>query len=572
MTAATTRSEATAIRLVLLWSFITTLICAVFLIFLTKGLLPDTRFTPIFRHLLITQDSHAVWLMLFITFMATLWRWPDPITHAVDWLAGNYKPVILLTFALLAVGNYYIYHDYPVSMDEYSGVFQAQTFASGQIIADLPPELVDWLILPLFNGGFFFASPITGQTVAFYWPGFALLLAPFEFLGFPWLCNPFLAALSMLLIYEITLLVCNSQRAAGWALLFTIASPAFAGNAISYYSMQAHMTANLLYVLLLLNPSTKRVVAAGLVGSLALVMHNPFRHAIFAAPWVLAMLWSKEQRRLLMPLILAYLPITVFVGLGWAWLRTSIALPAHGDASIVGSTVGAYGMPFSSLDISIIFLRLATWVKMWCWAVPGIFLIAAWSAIEHRRNPAVAKMALSVLCTLFGFAFFVTDQGHGWGNRQFHGAWGMIPILAACAMTTRQEFRQRIVSFAGCSAILSLLLLTPTYLMQMERFVSGHLAQIPEPVKTDGNFFFINTREGFYTLDMIQNHPTLKGPEIRMTYRGADANARIMQRYWPDATRVAAGPWGEHWRSPIYKPPLEPSVPDTLGTNGRLRE
>lgn len=551
-----TRSDADGIvtRLVVLWSLIITVICAGFLYALTQDALPDTRFTPIFRYLMVTQDSRSVWLMLGITIIASMWRRPTPMFQLVDWLARRHKEVIFGIVAILSSGSLFVYHNYPVSMDEYSGVFQAQVFASGHIVAKLPPDLVNWLILPLFNHGFFFASPLTGNAVAFYWPGFALLLAPFELISIPWLCNPSLAGLSLWLIYQITLKVSTNQRAAGWALLFAISSAAFAGNALSYYSMQAHMTANLLYVWLLLTPTSKRVLTAGIVGSLALIMHNPFRHAIFAIPWILAMLWNPMQRRSLVPLALGYLPITLIVGVGWALLRSNIAAQS-GDATLLNSTLGAYGVPFSWPDISIIFLRIATYVKMWCWALPGLFLIAALGAIQHRHNPAIMKMALSVLFTLFGFAFFVTDQGHGWGNRQFHGAWGMIPILAGQAMIDRQAFRQRLISFAGCSAILSALLLVPTQLWQMEKFVSTHLAQIPEPQLPGGNFYFINTSAGFYTLDMIQNDPTLMRPDVRMPDRGSKANATIMRRYWPDATKIETGSWGEHWHSNVYHSP-----------------
>lgn len=552
----TPRSEADRIvtRLVLLWSLAITLICAGFLYALTQDLLPDTRFTPIFRHLLATQDSRSIWLMLGVLVVAVLWRRPAPIIQLVDWLALRHKPVIFAVVTLLCAGSLFVYHNYPVSMDEYSGVFQAQIFASGHIVARLPPDLVNWLILPLFNGQFLFASPVTGQAVAFYWPGFALLLTLFEFIGTPWLCNPLLAGLSLWLIFRITAHVSGNSRAGGWALLFAISSAAFAGNAISYYSMQAHMTANLLYVWLLLTPTSRRVLAAGIVGSLALIMHNPFRHAIFAVPWILALLWNPAQRRYLVPLVLGYLPITIVVGLGWALLRTNIVAQS-GDTTLLNSTLGAYGVPFSWLDISIIFLRIATYVKMWCWAMPGLLLIAALGAIQHRHNPTVMKMAMSVLLTLFGFAFFVTDQGHGWGNRQFHGAWGVIPILAGCTMVDHQAFRERLISFSGCAAILSALLLVPTQLWQMERFVANHLAQIPAPTLPGGNFYFINTSTGFYTLDMIQNNPTLTRPDIRMPDRGAAANAAVMQRHWPNAVKVAAGNWGEQWHSPSYHAP-----------------
>ncbi len=126
------------------------------------------------------------------------------------------------------------------------------------------------------------ASSLTGHVIETYWPGFALLLAPFQALGAPWLCNAILAGIALYLIYQITTEITGERRAGGFALLFTIASGAFFANAISYYSMQAHLTANLLFAWLLLKPTNRSALAAGVVGSLALVLHNPVPHMLFA--------------------------------------------------------------------------------------------------------------------------------------------------------------------------------------------------------------------------------------------------------------------------------------------------
>ena len=81
--------------------------------------------------------------------------------------------------------------------------------------------------------------------------------------------------------------------------------------------MQAHLTANLAFVALLLEPTAYRALGAGLVGSLALILHNPVPHALFAAPWIVAMAMDRDQRRYYVPLMLGYLP-GVAVGSGVA--------------------------------------------------------------------------------------------------------------------------------------------------------------------------------------------------------------------------------------------------------------
>jgi hypothetical protein len=72
-------------------------------------------------------------------------------------------------------------------MDEYAAVFQSKIFASGGLFAELPAPLVPRLIASGFNGVFLLISPSTGHAIEAYWPGFALLLAPFQLIGVPWL-------------------------------------------------------------------------------------------------------------------------------------------------------------------------------------------------------------------------------------------------------------------------------------------------------------------------------------------------------------------------------------------------
>src|SRR6202040_1898143 len=115
----------------------------------------------------------------------------------------------------------------------------------------------------------------------------------------------------------------------GWAILFALASGAFAANGISYYSMQAHLTANLLFVALLIKPSGYRAMGAGLVGSIALILHNPVPHALFAIPWIAAMTMHRHQRRYLLPLVAGYLPGAA-IALAWLMLRSEIGSGGQG--------------------------------------------------------------------------------------------------------------------------------------------------------------------------------------------------------------------------------------------------
>jgi hypothetical protein len=519
------------------------LCCLAYFYLVDRIIFSTAVFVPIFRFLLTVYDAQTAWLAVGVCIVAAAWRRPAPILVVVDAFARYPRAVMVVSLVAFALGSLYIYHDYPLCMDEYAAVFQSKIFAAGRLYARLPASAVDWLVVRGFNGSFLYASRETGHAIEGYWPGFALLLAPFQLLGMPWLCNPLLATLAVYLVFRITLDISGDRRAAGWAILFTLSSGAFAAYAISYYSMQAHLTLNLLFAWLLLRPTAGRTFAAGLAGSLAMGLHNPFPHALFAVPWLISLLADECRRRYLGPLILGYLP-GLWVSAGWLVLRTGIMPGAHTVAAVSGVGSGVFVWP----DAALFDVRTASVIKLWLWASPCLFLIAAAGVRRYIDHPQVRLLAYSAALTFIGYFFVRFDQGHGWGYRYFHSAWGCIPILAGVAMARRNsEPTKRLVTFGGAASILSLIIIAPFQMYQIEGFISRHLAQLPSPKRPGGNVFFLNPRGGFYLADMVQNDPLLRGPDLLLASRGAPLDAQLMRQNWPDARPVARGAWGEQW-------------------------
>jgi hypothetical protein len=535
-----TESRAIGRRAILIGVF-SSAICLGYFYALDHFLFSSASFSPIFR-LLLTPDSIIAWIAVTICLLAALWYRPAPILRFVEFLGDRALLVGLLSVALTALGAVLIYHDYPLSMDEYAGVFQSKIFASGHMSAVLSPGYLDWLVVRGFNGEFLVASRETGRVIEAYLPGFALLLAPFQFLRTPWLCNAVLAGLALYLVHWITLEITRDKRAAGWSMLFSIASGAFVANAISYYSMQAHLTANLLFVALLMRPNKYRAFSAGLVGSLALTLHNPVPHTLFAVPWLIAMATDRRQWQFVPPLVLGYLP-GLTLGLGWLLLRSDIGSAAHHLSSLSGMTRGVFAWP----DAVLLNIRAASLVKMWIWAVPCLFIFAILGCVRYRGNPHALLLAFSAILTFVGYLFVTFDQGHGWGYRYFHSAWGTIPILAACAMTDKSEATERLISFAGAAAVLSIFITVPFQLNQIHAFVSQHLAQLGAPRRPGNNIYFIRPGGGFYVADMVQIDPFLRSQDLYLVSRGAELDAEMVHNNWPRAAKIASGRAYEQW-------------------------
>jgi hypothetical protein len=516
--------------------------CLSYFYLLDNFVFTSAYFVPIFQVLLSVYDAQAAWLSLAVCFIAAAWARPAPIVKLVDWISEHMTVVLLVTTTALALASHFVYHRYPFSMDEYAATFQSKIFAAGRLYAELPPSVINWLVMPGFNGSFLVASHETGRAVEGYWPGFALLLAPFQWLGIPELCNAVLAGAATYLIFVITLEITGERRAAGWAVLFTLSSGAFVANAISFYSMQAHLTANLLFAWLLMKPTNRRTFLAGLVGSLALLLHNPLPHTLFAVPWILAMVIDGTAQRRLLPLMLGYLPGVCGV-FGWLLFRSHLVPVEHTVAAFSGVGNGVFMLP----DSVMLQMRVASLVKLWIWGVPCLLCFALLGCILRRENPAVRLLARSAALTFVAYIFVRLDQGHGWGYRYFHSAWGVLPILAACALGRGSSFAERLPAFAGAAAVLSLLCMVPLQLFQMEGIISRHIAQIPPPRRPGNNVYLIQPGAGSYMSDMIQIDPLLRDRDLLLASRGGRMDAELLRQNWPDAVKVGENSRAQQW-------------------------
>jgi len=240
--------------------------------------------------------------------------------------------------------------------------------------------------------------------------------------------------------------------------------------------------------------------------------------------------------------MLGYLP-GAGVGLGWVIFRSDIASAGHGASVWSGVADGIFEWP----DSTLLNMRAAALAKMWLWAVPCLLVFALLGRARHRDNRHVRLLTQSAVLTFIGYLFVRFDQGHGWGYRYFHSAWGVIPILAGCAMTDRSDAARRLVSFAGAAAILNLLIVIPFQMHEISEVISQHLAQLPPPKRPGNNVYFIHPQGGFYVADMIQIDPLLRERDLLLASRGAELDSQLIRQNWPSAVKIASGGAADQW-------------------------
>ena len=518
-------------------------LCIAFILLFTRfPQVPERLY--IFEYLLRMQDVPGAVLVIFIAIAAA---WP-PLARAglalVEAIGRAPATTALMTFLVLCAGQLLVVKDHALAGDEHLILLQAKAFAAGRLTAQFPPELVSWVVPELYVNRWLYASPQTGAVVSVYWPGFALLLAPFALLGIPWACNPLLAAGAVVLIGRLASRLTGASQAAGWAMLLTLASPAFTGMALGYFSMTAHLFFNLLYVWMLLE---RRLFLAGVVGSFALVLHNPWPHFLVSLPWIAWIAWH-DGRRALPRLIAGYAPLTLAVGGGW-WLlmrkvQGELWFAPEGDALF-----------YLQLQLTRIFMlpdgatfakRAAELVKLWLWTVPGLpaLMVAGWWLA--RRELPLRVLGMSFAATLAGYLAVWFDQGYGWGVRYLHPALGALPILGAAAIVAiRSEALRR---YAAAAAFLSLALAVPLRWAQIESFMSEQLARRPPFEKAARQVVFVTPDYGHYTQDFVQNDPFLRAPVIFLLSRGRSADEKLVRERFPGARLTHESRDGHVWR------------------------
>ena len=517
----------------------------------------------IFFVLFAYEDYYPTIFALLILMVAALTPTLPALRNAVRWIGEHPISIAGISLVAMVFGTLFIYHNHPLSMDEYAAVFQSRIFANGHLSGKFPVPILDWLIPPGFQNYFLNVSRVTGEVSETYWPGFALLLTPFTLIGAPWLCNPVVSALTLLAIHKLALELFDDHEAAGLALLLTIASPVIFANGISYYSMPAHLLCNAVFSLLLLRPTTTKAALAGFVGSVALCLHNPVPHILFALPWLAWLSTRPDRSQLLISICAGYLPLCLLLGIGWFLYSGQLVYAvdlATAGAEKISTTDQLHNRLsiFSLPDTTVLLARVIGLAKIWIWAVPGLLILAATGTRNWRSSAPCRLLAASALLTVLGYIFVPVDQGHGWGYRYFHSAWLALPMLATAALYRPVKATvdpHAVFSFSDDSsrgfitvcALLMLIIGIGWRAWEMQSFMAADLAQLPHYTGAEPQIVIVNPAFSFYGADLVQNDPFLRGNVTRMYSHGPQADNAMMTQYYPGFHLVHVDRYGTVW-------------------------
>ncbi len=501
----------------------------------------------IFQRLFFFNDyAGSLAMLVALAAALALPKMQHTVVQLAAWVGAHPVRTIAAAFVVLALCSRFVYLAHPFSMDEYAPWMQAHAFARGELKVQYPPQLLDAIVPRQFQGYFIVVDRLTGDAASKYWPGLALVMAPFAKFNLAWCVNPAFGAVTLTALYKLACDAAGDRAAGGWAVLAALASPQFTVGSISFYAMPGELALNLVFVWLLLRPSLPSAFAAGMVGGLAMAMHQPFPHALVALPCLIWLAWDKRRWTRLLALLSGYLPLVLMLGVGWSLLLASMDAGANKSPSLakgIGEHIVAIlGGLLTLPDDEMLTNRwYATW-KVWIWGLPGLLPMLF---LRRVRGTAERLLIAGLAITFLFYMFIRFDQGHGWGYRYIHPAWGALPLAAGMWLASASAAGRRF----GGGMVAAGLLATPIFMWQTNASIRDALSYRLSPAAAGEWVVFVAQNTGRYRGDLVQNTPG-HSATLRLVGNGDEKDRALMARFFPGAVQIEQDRRGSVWRVP----------------------
>jgi hypothetical protein len=288
------------------------------------------------------------------------------------------------------------------------------------------------------------------------------------------------------------------------AILFLATSSQFVLMSMTAYAWAAHLCFNLLWLYLVLREDRLGLATAPWVGALALGLHNPFPHALFAAPFLLRLLRTRR-----IGWIAYYAAVYGAASLMWYRLMSF----SHSQVAR-GAAVQEFGLPTAQQY----FVQGMNFSLLLTWQAPAmaLFLVAAFRLIRSLKQ-AERDLMMGIVLTFAFYFLFPQNQGHGWGYRYFYSVLGSASLLAASATVALGGQTGTIVRrVVIASSIAALFVQLPLRLVQAERFVRPYAATVDYIGSRPADVVILDSRSAYYGRDLVRNDPFLRARPVTM--------------------------------------------------------
>lgn len=184
----------------------------------------------VFKHIFskyLNSYLFSVYLFLLPAVFLLAYSISNLLSSSENWLSwlknkkNEQKFLIVmftLCFTLTLLTHFLILHNFTLSNDEYSYIFQTNILSTGKLYAPSPPMPDSFKSNNIVND--------QGKWYSKYTIGWSLMLLPAKLINAPYLINALLASLTLLLIYYITKELFD-EKGAFLGVFLTILSPVF---------------------------------------------------------------------------------------------------------------------------------------------------------------------------------------------------------------------------------------------------------------------------------------------------------------------------------------------------------
>lgn len=403
-------------------------------------------------------------------FKGWLGRDSDAYAPTIDKFAVAAALWVACIAALLSV---IVYERHPHVPDEVSYLYHARYFAKGMLSMPVPaaPDAFDVDLLDINNGRWF--SPVP--------PGWPAVLAIGTWFGVPWLVNPILSGLNILLAYLLVQYF-ETRRTARLVVLLLCVSPWYLFMGMNFMTHAFTLTCALLACCGVAESKRGGSFGWALLGGAGLGIGSLIRPLDGLIAAAIAGIWAISGRRVSFRLLAAMGISTVFfAGLTLPYNRmltgnaTKAPIMAYVDRHY-GAGINDIGFgpqrgwgwqldpyPGHTLFESFINDNLNTFsanVELFGWATGSLFLVVAtllFSRGERRRVDYAMLAAIAVV--LAGYTFYWYSGGPDFGARYWFLA--IIPLLVLSARGLRAlegQFGSRAlvaIAFLGLMAVVN---------------------------------------------------------------------------------------------------------------------
>ena len=468
--------------------------------------------------LLYCQDR---WLLLVGGLLLALSLWRLPLHH--QQLKGDWRLALCAGSAMAALafaGHYWILCGYDMSRDEQMATFDAAVFAKGLLAAPLPPMWRDHA--DALNTMFMYPADHRGAWISAYLPLNALLRTIAGTVATPALVGPLMTLIGALALWGCARRIWPDNReAAVVSTILYVGSAQILFNGMTAYAMPAHLALNLCWLWLFLGRRWWMDGLAIIVAFVAVGLHQPHMHPLFAGPILFLLILERNWGRAAF-----YLAGYAAIGAFWLWWPNAMwAMSQTSELAQKPEGVDYLTRLLTELQKSdrMVFVNMAAnLLRFAAWQHVLLIPLMAMGFGVARQNRLAGALVAGIVLTLIVMAIILPYQGHGFGYRYLHAVTGNALLLAAFGWIDLAQRREVWRPLLMRTTVAGLCILLPLQAWMAHQFYAP-FAQVTARINASPvDYVVVGQGDAPFSADLVINVPFLEQRPTRLLREAVD--------------------------------------------------